>query len=115
MVFEKERNPLGEMNIRDYYAEGCDESSVIIVPGDDDEEAKTEYDFVPEGPVHEAPVPIPEPVIEDGSKSVDELMQKTEEPAPSAALLQPIEGTGESFEFWESGSAKDETETVAVC
>ncbi|KAK9789139.1 putative Thymidylate kinase [Seiridium cardinale] len=115
MIFEKERNPLGEMNVRDYYAEGCDETSIIFILGDDEEEAKTEYEFAPEVQVEQAPVPVPEPIPEDGSKSVDELLQKTDEPAPSAALLQPIDGNGESFEVWESGSAKDETEAVAVC
>lgn len=122
MIFEKERNPLGEMNVRDFYAEGCDESTIIIVPGDDDEEAKTEYEFSPDVQVDETvPVPEPvsgstaEPVLEDGTKSVDELMLKMEEPAPSAALLQPIEGTGESFEVWESGSAKGDKEAAAAC
>ncbi|KAH8664526.1 hypothetical protein BX600DRAFT_512550 [Xylariales sp. PMI_506] len=124
MMVEKERNPLGEMNVSDYYAEGCDESSVIIVPGDEDVEqeqlpAKTEFDFAPElklAPVvsveQSEPLPSSE---EDGLKTVDELMEKTEEPAPSAALLQPIDGTGESFEVWESGSAKDEAEIPAEC
>lgn len=114
MIFEKERNPLGEMKTSDYYADGCDETSVVIVPGDDDEDAKTEYEFAAEVAAEDASVSIPEPASEDGSKSVDELMQKTEEPAPSAALLQPIEGTNESFEVWESGSAKDETEAPVV-
>ncbi|KAF7539146.1 hypothetical protein G7054_g2344 [Neopestalotiopsis clavispora] len=114
MVFEKERNPLGEMNASDYYADGCDETSIVIVPGDDDEEAQTECEFAPETRPETATVPVPEPAVEDGSKTVDELMQKTEEPVPAAAVLQPIEGTNESFEVWESGSAKDETETSVV-
>ncbi|KAI0123433.1 hypothetical protein BJ170DRAFT_599398 [Xylariales sp. AK1849] len=119
MIIEKERNPLGEMNVRDYYAEGCDEASVIIIPGDEDEEqqlAKTEFEFAPEiklAQVVEAAAP--EPVSEDGAKTVDELMQKVEEPAPGAALLEPIQGTGDSFEVWESGSAKDETEVAVEC
>jgi hypothetical protein len=36
-----------------------------------------------------------------------------DEPALKAAALQPIEGTGESFELWESGSFKDENEAPA--
>lgn len=121
MIFEKERNPLGEMNVRDFYAEGCDESSIIIVPGDDDEEAKTEYEFAADAPAEEPAIAMPvsgEPslvVAEDGTKTLDELMLKTEESAPTAAVLQPIEGTGESFEVWESGSAQDETEAVVAC
>jgi hypothetical protein len=119
MVIEKERNPLGEMNVHDYYAEGCDETSVIIIPGDDDEEplpqplVKTDFEFAPELKISESIVP--EPMVEDGSQTVDELMQKTEEPAPGAALLQPIDGTGDTFDVWESGSAKDDTEIVVEC
>ena len=43
---------------------------------------------------------------------VDELMNK-DEPALKAAVFQPIEGTGKSFEVWESGSFKDENEAPA--
>lgn len=113
MVIEKQRGPLLEMNVADYYAEGCDCSSVIIVPGDD-EEAETVID--------EADVPQLEETLEDShapqvrpplaevdAVDIDELMGK-EDPAAKAAVLQPIEGTNESFELWESGSAKDEAE-----
>jgi hypothetical protein len=118
MIVEKERNPLGEMDVRDYYAEGCDETSVIIVPGDEGEEhqaTKHEFSFNPELKLEEKTTSLPEPAAEDGSKTVEELMQQPEEPAPSAAVLEPIEGTGESFEVWESRSSKDEAETPVVC
>ncbi|OTA94585.1 hypothetical protein M434DRAFT_10536 [Hypoxylon sp. CO27-5] len=115
MVFEKERNPLGEMDVREYYSEGCDENSIIIVPGDEDSEqpqrqAASEFQFAPQSNSPESDTVL-QPTVEDGAKSVDELMQKTDEPAPGAAVLEPMEGTGESFEVWESGSAKDEAET----
>lgn len=118
MIVEKERAPLGEMNVRDYYADGCDETSVIVVPGDEAEEhqaTKHEFEFNPELKPSENTSSPPEPAVEDGSKTVEELMQKVEDPAPSAAVLQPIEGSGDSFEVWESGSAKDETESTAAC
>ncbi|KAI1206923.1 uncharacterized protein F4807DRAFT_437690 [Annulohypoxylon truncatum] len=115
MVFEKERNPLGEMDVRDYYSEGCDENSIIIVPGDEDEDGQPQQadsglEYAPEMKSAESDIPA-EPITQDGVQSVDELMQKTDEPAPGAAVLEPMEGTGESFEVWESGSAKDEAET----
>ncbi len=127
MVFEKERRPLGEMDVREYYSEGCDETSIIIVPGDEDEDPQESQDQQqkqqnqPASKVLES-VPELAPTIEitapelvsEKSKTVDELMQKTDEPAPCAAVLEPLEGTGESFEVWESGSAKDETEVVSV-
>lgn len=116
MVVEKERVALGALNTADFYAEGCDESSVIIVPADEEAETDTEeqmparapksFVFSPEitknAPSLEAPIPI--------EKSIDALMTKPSEPGSSkAAVLQPIDGTGESFELWESGSAKDDT------
>jgi len=113
MIIEKQRGPLLEMNVADYYAEGCDCSSVILVPGDD-EEAETVIDEteVPqlEETFEESYEPEPRPVLaEVEAVDVDELMGK-EDAAAKAAVLQPIEGTNESFELWESGSAQDEAE-----
>ncbi|KAK7745652.1 hypothetical protein SLS62_009693 [Diatrype stigma] len=131
MVFEKERRPLGEMDVREYYSEGCDESSVIIVPGDEDEEpqdqqqrqqpssneSKPEPEVTPE--LKAAPIKAaPNSGLDKEAKSVEDIMQKTDDPAPCAAVLEPVEGTGESFEVWESASAKDEAEAevaVATC
>ncbi|KAI1761406.1 hypothetical protein GGR53DRAFT_27276 [Hypoxylon sp. FL1150] len=118
MVFEKERNPLGELDAREYYSEGCDENTVIIIPGDEDEDDQPQQqnekslNVTPEMGSLESDVLLPK--AEDGMQSVDELMIKTDDPAPSAALLEPMEGTGESFEVWESGSAQDEAESAAV-
>ncbi|GKT52133.1 uncharacterized protein ColSpa_12314 [Colletotrichum spaethianum] len=115
MIVEKERIALGEMDASEFYAFGCDESSVIIIPADDDEgeEAPIEAalpvtsDIAPELKVDPLEVPLKE-------RDVEELMGKSADPAPKAALLEPIEGTGETFELWESGSAKDETEPVVA-
>ena len=109
MVVEKVRDPLSQLNAADFYAAGCDEASVIIVPGDDDE--------VPQ------PAPAVEPAVAEPVNTFefapavkvdfDELMTKDDK-AAKAAVLAPIEGTGESFDLWESGSAKDEAEPVAA-
>jgi hypothetical protein len=40
---------------------------------------------------------------------IDELMAQ-KSGSSKASVLQPIDGTGESFELWESGSANDENE-----
>lgn len=113
MVVEKERNPLGEMNVKDYYAAGCDEASVVVVPGDEEQTARpSTFEFAPK--LSSPSPPVPGAVAADGTRTVEELMCKTEDPAPSAAVLQPMDGTGESFEVWESGSAKDEGETPAA-
>jgi hypothetical protein len=105
MVLDKARGrPLAEMNAEDFYAVGCDGSSVVIVPGDEDEEEEVAapavddtYEFAPEL---------------KADLSIDAIMGKSD-PAAKAAVLEPIEGTGESFDLWESGSAKDEAEAPA--
>ncbi|KAK3373170.1 hypothetical protein B0T24DRAFT_251779 [Lasiosphaeria ovina] len=136
MIVEKQRGPLVEMNAADYYADGCDYTSVILVPGDD-EEAETVVDETEQAPLIEAEAEteaeaeaeaeataeaerleylLADDTFEFAPKvqladleavSVDVIMGK-DDPAAKAAVLQPIDGTGESFELWESGSAKDE-------
>lgn len=97
MIVEKERVALGEMNTADFYAEGCDETSVIFVPEDEPEVNTT------------APAPATaEKPIDPSTEDIDNLMAKPTEGSSKAAVLEPIEGTGESFELWESGSAHDE-------
>jgi hypothetical protein len=46
--------------------------------------------------------------IDPTPEDIDNLMAKPTEGTSKAAVLEPIEGTGESFELWESGSAHDE-------
>lgn len=130
MVFEKARGALVEMNAADYYAEGCDATSVVIVAEDDDvtEEQQPVSKAASDVPAIEvtsevAPEQVPLPLDDtddleelnaEADISIDVLMGKVaHEPAPKAAVLQPIEGTGESFELWDSGSFKDEVEPVA--
>ncbi|KAI0434781.1 hypothetical protein F5Y09DRAFT_328174 [Xylaria sp. FL1042] len=122
MVVEKERNPLGEMDPKQYYAKDCYEDSFVLVDEEDEEtpvqnECHFEVDSSELVENEAKPDPIAESEIpeEEKSASVEDLMRKTEEPAPCAAVLEPMEGTGESFEVWESSSAKDETEVVTEC
>jgi hypothetical protein len=126
MIVEKQRGPLAEMNVADYYAEGCDDGSVIIVPGDD-EEAETVIDESEQAPYHDAVVEPYHDVVEEQQESVEHLfspqaelaeveavsvdaLMGADDESAKAALLQPIEGTGESFDLWESGSFRDENE-----
>ncbi|EQL01492.1 thymidylate kinase [Ophiocordyceps sinensis CO18] len=106
MMMDKERVALGEMNTADFYPEGCDESSVVIVPGDGEELQEP-----PRGA--QAPERAPLAAVEvdkDAVSKVELLISSPSDGSSKAAVLQPIEGTGESFELWESGSAQDETE-----
>lgn len=122
MVVDKQRLAMGELDVTAFYAEGCDETSVFIVPADEDAETDIEdpqdepprrasFDFVSDMKFDENVEPE---VVEDSKDVIDKLMGQSEEPAAEAAVLQPIEGTGDSFELWESGSAKDESEPLAA-
>ncbi|KAI9149610.1 hypothetical protein HJFPF1_11665 [Paramyrothecium foliicola] len=121
MVVEKERVALGEMNTADFYAEGCDETSVIIIPEDEEEseQAQPQLQQVPEDNVELPAATVENCELASEPKdvapgpitphAVDALMEQA---STAASVLQPIEGTGESFELWESGSAKDEAEVT---
>jgi hypothetical protein len=94
-----DRSPLGDLAAEDFYAEGCDGSSVFVIPSDSpEEECESEvpvtFDFSPEidikGKGKELQV------------DVDELLRKDDfEMAPKAVLLEPIEKAEEGFEVWE--------------
>ncbi|OAA51433.1 hypothetical protein NOR_00026 [Metarhizium rileyi] len=106
MLVEKERIALGEMNTADFYADGCNELSVIIVPADEDgEQAQAPR----EAPLANDLSLAPALKSRSPTKAIDELMAKSQS-SSKAAVLRPMEGTGESFDLWESGSAKDEAE-----
>ncbi|KAH8880554.1 hypothetical protein GQ53DRAFT_627339, partial [Thozetella sp. PMI_491] len=119
MMIEKARGPLAEMNAADYYAKGCDDTSVVVVPGDEDEDDEQHLQQAQPAP-EQAPALAgidtsafefaPELKLEAAAElSVDAIMGK-EELGDKAAVLAPIDGAGESFELWESGSVKDEAD-----
>lgn len=130
MSVDKARNPLSQLNAADFYADGCDEASVVLVASDETETAETaeeqpaaaavqSIDAVVEAATKKEVVPeIVEPTVETAVEAVeateptqtnvDDIMSNREVPACEAALLEPIDGTGESFQLWESGSQKDE-------
>jgi hypothetical protein len=103
-----DRSPLGEMPAEDFYAEGCDGESVVIVPGEEDDDEAQELDT----PCVPAAAPMTfdfclQSKEEVSDQVVDELMRKSEwDAAPKAALLEPLEKAEEGFQVWESGSAK---------
>ncbi|KUI62420.1 hypothetical protein VP1G_09541 [Cytospora mali] len=112
MEYEKPRVALGEMNVEEFYAEGCDPTSVIIVPGDEEDGTVVNGEQSEEPQQEQAALPHSESAPElkvDATSSVEEPSEP-EQPAEPETLptLEPVEGTGESFELWESASAKEE-------
>ncbi|KAJ6440166.1 thymidylate kinase [Purpureocillium lavendulum] len=124
MVVEKERVALGEMNAVDFYADGCDESSVVLVHEDEEEPSARPQNFafapelksLNENVDEDAETDREDEDIEgDAVAEVAALMGAAPSTGSSkAAVLQPMDGTGESFDLWESGSTKDETEAAAA-
>jgi hypothetical protein len=102
-AIEVDRAPLGDLAAEEFWAEGCDGSSVFLIPAEASEENEEEvveqcaptFDFIAE-------------VKGKGKEiDIDTLMSKDSfVVAPKAALLEPIEKAEEGFEVWESGSAK---------
>jgi len=107
-AIDVDRSPLGDLAAEDFYAEGCDGTSMFIIPAEEEvetdvEDAKPTFDFAPEIDIKGKGKEV--------ALDVEELMRKDDfEAAPKAVLLEPIERAKEGFEVWESGSAKDENE-----
>lgn len=112
MEYEKPRTALGDLNVEEFYAEGVDPTEIIIVPADDDDGTIIEGEQ--EQNSEDEPSERPESGLANEIKL--EIEPATEETCESEfstepiqmANLQPVEGTGESFELWESSSARDE-------
>ncbi|ROW09301.1 hypothetical protein VPNG_05888 [Cytospora leucostoma] len=116
MEYEKPRVALGSLNVEEFYAEGCDPTSVIIVPGDEDDgtvldgEQPEEPQEPREDDALTGPKSAPELEV-DTAPNVEEHCEPVHQTEPvKLATLEPVEGTGESFELWESSSAKEEGE-----
>lgn len=112
MEYEKPRAALSDLNVAEFYGQGVNPNEVIIVPADDDDgtvvDGEQPLDFKDEpsaqrglGLVNELKTNI-EPVTEESSET-----EAATAPV-HAANLQSVEATGESFELWESSSAREE-------
>lgn len=119
---EIDREPLGALKAEDFYPEGCDESSVFLIPSSESTstadlpQENSELDLSPEknkginldfGVVSEEEAMVEaEEVVEE--KTIDELMARDDAAPRKAALLQPIEKAEEGWTLWESGSVDGE-------
>lgn len=113
MEYEKPRTALGDLNVEEFYADGCDPTSVIIVPGDEDDGTVLKGEKLEEPQPKRSSLAHCESASDleaDTAPSVEEEPTEPEQPSEPVSLptLKPVEGTGESFELWESSSAKEE-------
>jgi hypothetical protein len=110
MEYEKPRTALGDLNVEDFYAEGCDSKSVFIVPEDEDDGtvvAGEQPEKLRDGASSAALAAVETNL--DTKATVEQTAGPEESCEPiKLATLQPVEGTGESFDLWESSSAKEE-------
>lgn len=114
MEYEKPRTALGDLNVEEFYADGVDSAEVIIVPAD--EEDGTLVDGEQDQNSEEEPSDRPECELGNevklGIETVEEEADESEFSTGPVQLakLQPVEGTGENFELWESSSAREEAD-----
>lgn len=115
MEYGKPRVALGDLNVEEFYAEGCDPTSVIIVPGDEDDGmvlGGEQSEETQQSQQKHSPLAHCEsaPDLEGDSAPSMEKSCEPEQPTEAVNLPthEPVEGTGESFELWESSSAKEE-------
>ncbi|MCJ1382853.1 hypothetical protein MMC17_005966 [Xylographa soralifera] len=111
MMTEEPRTPLGDLDAADFYADGYDASSYIIVPAEKSDE-KT--DKLNEGLAEKSlSVTVPSgtgrmPTSQDGWKDLLGQIDVTQK-----AMLRPVMGLEEcsaDIEIWESESAKGDDE-----
>ena len=120
IMTEKIRSPLGDLEVKEFYAEGCDAASAFIIPADDEAGAK----MMPQIEEEESPVsPCPAPESLDCSKSIDVKAiaasgeeEERQSKLDSAHLSGDQDGdsVGPNFEIWESGSAKADNDTDGI-
>lgn len=106
MEYEKPRIALGSLNAEDFYADGVDPTEVIIVPGDDEDgtivDGEQPHDAQESNNRSETDLrPVP------GVKVAVEEPEAPKTPIKLASF-QRLGEAGESFDLWESSSAKGE-------
>ena len=113
MMTDEARSPLGDLEAKDFYAEGCDASSFIIVPAEDCSNEKT----VGASKVEGSSLPSHSPsdaVATDTEQNfmLAELVAKTDASANQVdlSLEQDISDETSTFQIWESESAKGDND-----
>ena len=107
MMTEDVRSPLGDLEAKDYYAEGCDASSAVIINAEDDEEVANEKATVEEP---SSPTRPRANAITEGQHGWEPLLAQMG--AKTKGVNELDEDTATEIQIWESESAKDEAEAI---
>ena len=119
MMTDGSRSPLGELDAKDFYADGCDASSYIIIPTDKcAEKANDLPNTISEVKKVESIVqPRENGIIEpkDGWKDFLAKVKESQESIAAAASASTVlETPAAEIEIWESESAKgDDDDEIA--
>lgn len=119
MMTDDVRSPLGDLDAKDYYAAGCDASSFIIVPAEDDDDVSEKANLAS----NDDEIPSPSrrrsnAVTEPRQGWEDILAQVTAKDDParphaSETRLKDVEHEAVDIQIWESGSAKGDDDVLA--
>lgn len=90
MMTDDIRAPLSSLDAKDFYAEGCDATSVIVVSADDTDPVEAKANSLSE--------------VEKSSLSIDAILTPLQETEKQQSELP-------NFDIWESESAKDDGES----
>lgn len=117
MMTDEPRTPLGDLEASDFYAEGCDASSYIIIPGESSIDRSGDKSNIDPEPKEDCSLPqLHVPELADGWKNLLSQLEASKQPSLSSNLydsnfLGKVEmGSIPTVEIWESESAKDEDE-----
>lgn len=121
MMTDEPRSPLGTLDAKDFYAEGCDASSYIIVPAEKDVNQVNEKLITATEP--DEVCPTIEPTINaevghtDGWKELLTQVEQSKCDSKSASNtsidIQAPSALQPEIEIWESESAKGDNDIVA--
>ena len=121
LMTDEPRTPLGDLDAKEYYAEGCDANSFLVVP--EDQEDKPEKGRFAFNDMVKEEVRTPCPTDGTGSNQdawkallaeVDRKATPADTPVEATPLVDDAPevsaGSPPSIDIWESESAKDESE-----
>lgn len=117
MMTDEPRTPLGDLEASDFYAEGCDASSYIIIPGESSLDQNDDKPCVGSKSKEDYSLPRSHaPELVDGWTSSLSQVEASKQSSSSSHLydshfLEKVEmDSAPMVEIWESESAKDEDE-----
>lgn len=113
MMTDEPRSPLGDLDAKDFYAEGCDTSSIILIAAEDEAQVADEKPAVlPEDPEPCSPAHMRSNAVTESRQDWKEIIAQVTSNAATAANagLGPTDdhtnGEAAEIQIWESESAK---------